>query len=173
MTGKKLLTLIACIAITICAITSVTAGDAMNKAKEIYAPVPGGVVWLNPGDAYEHDTGLVRDAYGRRSYRPLNRGPDTNRIQPSYAPVHQPPLYAPPTHLPWQPFVQPNVIRPNYVQPYRPYHPVPYDTGPYIPQQPFVAPSCPGCARRPSSHSWGLRGDPMNTPKTGDAPTYR
>lgn len=153
------------------AFTNVSAAD-LDSPKSAYANVPGGQVWLNPGEAYEHDTGLVRDVYGQRSHRPLHgvasrpsssgchncRRPRPNYVQPNYIrPSYAPPIYRPAPYYPSaQPNYPPNVspfYRPNYRQPsYR--QP---DFGPYVPTH-----------QRRTSHAWGV--DPMEIPKTGDAP---
>ena len=107
-----------------------------------WANVPGGQVWLRPGlDAYEHDTGLVRDLNTGRRSAPIT--PQASRVQgsphppavvlvPAYQPVYQPaPIYQPPVApIPTSPSC------PNCRYPANPYYSprynnVPYDVGPY------------------------------------------
>lgn len=148
--------------------------DVMSKMKSGYHSVPGGQVWFNPGDAYEHSTGLMRDRYGNKRH-PQWRHANQYPSQPSvyvrpYAtpsPFVNPPLpVTPPTPVPYvRPYAYPQPV-------YTP--PTPYDYGPYV--SPYVrpCPRCPNSYDYPSSESFGLglRGaiDPMDVPKTGDAP---
>ena len=70
-----------------------SAADPMDAAKTAWANTPHGQVWLNPGDAYEHNTGLVRDAAGfhrhpnssvQRSFPMYNHSPQPRYHVPSY-----------------------------------------------------------------------------------------
>lgn len=102
-----------------------------NKGKaEGWANVPGGTVFLRPGqDAYEHDTGLVRDLRtGQRTY-PItpqslsNRQPAHAPQLPQLSPVVPQPIYAWPSN----PYLQPNWNGPSK---YYPAGPTGYDYGP-------------------------------------------
>jgi len=103
-----------------------------------WARVPGGTVWLEPGrQAYEHDTGLVRDlATGQKNY-PIRPSTELNYSQPLAYSVPQvapqvvapvvlpqvgPRLVAP--AVPLVPFQVPQVYQP-YANPY------------YVPQYQF------------------------------------
>jgi hypothetical protein len=88
--------------------------QATMKKMEGWANVPGGTVWLEPGrQAYEHDTGLVRDLQTGQRSMPIT----PVLIQPQ--PLQ--PL------VPMQPFAPAYTPSP-YVMPYRNPH---YDVGPY------------------------------------------
>lgn len=176
--------LLAFVAIAMLCIVPSFAAD-MNKSKSGWAKVPGGTVWLNAGDAYEHSTGLVRDAAGQKRYpttpQSAQQSPSycptcPNYVQP-YSPYVAPavppqvaPVYQPQPYItPPQPYFTP-APQPFYV-PSQPYYmpPVGPDYGPYLPYQ------YPTPAPRPSSKPWGLGPygesvDPMDVPKTGDAP---
>jgi hypothetical protein len=89
-------------------------GQCQEK-KEGWANVPGGQVWLQPGrQAYEHDTGLVRDLATGQKSRPIT---PQSLMQPQ--PQCQP--YAP------------NVVAPMAVNTYPAYpvYPQPYSPAPY------------------------------------------
>lgn len=158
----------------------VNAQTKMDTPKQGWAQVPGGTVWLNPGEAYEHSTGLVRDRNGVKRYPTT---PQSLQQQPQYYAPQPAPVFAPavPTY---QPFVQPSpylqpqpLVQPSpyfapqpYVQPtpyYAPYFTPQVDYGPYVPPGCW---NCPNAGRAPSTQSWGVRGNPMDQPKTGDAP---
>jgi hypothetical protein len=106
-----------------------------QEKKEGWANVPGGTVWLEPGrQAYEHDTGLVRDLRTGQKSRPITPQsmvtPQSNCCPPAYPqPMYQP-VYQPP--IPMQPLVfQPAYpVPPTYV-PNRQPMPLPwFDLGP-------------------------------------------
>ena len=181
-------------------------GDAMDKPREGWHNIPGhGTIYFKPGDVYEHNTRMMRDASGARR---APTTPETVRrakeqaaqraahcphcaylsyAQQAACPYCVPSPYAPhPYHHP-TPYYQPQHPAPVFPYPapvYQPYQPAPY---PYGPQpQPTYAPYGPapqpnryspdyGPYRRPSSNGWGLgqygeNVDPMDVPKTGDAP---
>lgn len=161
-------------------VADVSAQTKMDSPKQAWAQVPGGTVWLNPGDAYEHSTGLVRDRNGVKRYPTTPQSVQQSQYyQPQQSPVVAPAV--PPYQPTYQPYVPPN----PYVQPgpfygppapqpvYYPAYPaVPYyasqvDYGPYLPPNCW---NCPNASRAPSTQSWGVRGNPMDQPKTGDAP---
>lgn len=140
--------------LAICLLPGLTMAQnsVLEKPMESWARVPGGTVWLNPGDAYEHDTGLVRDQYGRR-HAPVQ----PNAVQPSQRWV---------SPQPNRPYWRPQPYCPNcpqhYPQPY--YAPAPnwqrFDYGPY--------------QRRPYGYGAPMGSiDPLAVPKTGDAPLAR
>jgi hypothetical protein len=176
--------LLLCLMLLVCGILSslhaYADSPAMNKPKTGWANVPGGTVWLNPGDAYEHDTGLIRDNRGVKRYPTTPQSmPSRPAVAPAVppaspyapAPVYQP-YYAPPV-APYVPAPQPYYAP----QPYQPYYmpPVPpYDYGPYVPPCcPHLMPSY-NYGRAPSTQGWGVReASPMDKPKTGDAPRLK
>ncbi|MCC9603524.1 hypothetical protein LOC67_23490 [Stieleria sp. JC731] len=137
-----------------------------------------GTLWLNPGDSYEHSTGLVRDARGNH-YHPIRPGEQpaqyavgghmAYRPSPNYRPVV--PYYPYPVNpVPqsWPSYPQYNQPQyppspyyiPNYPQrPQVPYYsPQPVSPSPYY--QPAPCPTCPN--RRP----YGAI-DPLSEKKTG------
>ncbi len=125
--------LVACCLVGIAA--DVTAQTKMDSPKQGWAQVPGGTVWLNPGDAYEHSTGLVRDRNGVKRYPTT---PQT--LQPTRYHQPQPAPYVAPAVPAYQPYVQP---APYYAPPQPVYYPAypstPYyapqvDYGPYLPR---------------------------------------
>jgi hypothetical protein len=156
-------------------ITLPCAAADMNKPVSGWANVPGGTVWLNPGEAYEHDSGLVRDRQGVKRYptTPQMRFPQQSPTVWPSRPVAPQPMVMPQPYAP-NPYFAPAPAYPYaYPNPQPYYQPSPYDHGPY------VDPNCPTCVnpqsrrpRVPSSTSWGLGEsiDPMDVPKTGDAP---
>jgi hypothetical protein len=149
----------------------------LDKVKTGWVNVPGGTVYLNQGDAYEHDTGLVRGPDGRRRYpttpnmRPAV-SPAVAPAQPLYQPQYQPTYQPAPVYQP-QPYYQPVPV-PVY-QPTPVYQPQPYYQ-PYAPNVDY-GPYCPSCwgAQPPSRPSYGPRPygnlPAMDRPKTGDAPS--
>lgn len=102
------------------------ARPASVKKMEGWANVPGGTVWLEPGrQAYEHDTGLVRDLQTGQRSMPIT--PQSQLYAPtSYTPVLIQPQPLQPL-VPMQPFA-PAYMPSPYVMPYRNPH---YDVGPY------------------------------------------
>ncbi len=163
--------LVACFLVGIT--VDVQAQTKLDAIKQGWAQVPGGTVWLNPGDAYEHSTGLVRDRSGVKRY------PTTPQsLQQSQYHQPQPSPVVAPAVPPYQPYAQPSpYLQPSpYYAPAPVYYPappvVPYyapqvDYGPYLPPNCW---NCPNVGRAPSTQSWGVRGNPMDQPKTGDAP---
>lgn len=97
------------------------AKNSTVKKVEGWAQVPGGTVWLEPGrQAYEHDTGLVRDLVtGQKSY-PLQPSSQLSYAVPQVAPRVVVPQVGPrvvsPT-VPVVPFQVPQVYQP-YANPY-------------------------------------------------------
>jgi hypothetical protein len=90
---------------------------------EGWANVPGGTVWLNPGtQAYEHDTGLIRDLRTGQKSLPITPQNFTQQ-QPTLAPP-LPYLQVPQRSLPSYPSTYPLVIytSPQYL-PYADYGP--------------------------------------------------
>ena len=86
---------------------------------EGWAKVPGGTVWINPGtQAYEHDTGLIRDL--RTGQKSLPITPQSLTQQPTLAPP-LPPLVTPqlvaPYYLPSNLPVLPRYAYPQYAGP--------------------------------------------------------
>lgn len=125
---------------------------------EGWANVPGGQqVWLRPGvDAYEHDTGLVRDQRTGVKSMPLVRGaarPTSPHVLPHYpypmSPVAPPsPPASPYLYAPYQPYALPTMPPPAYTpaNPYRYGGGFGYDFGPgnvYYSDQP-----CNGCGAK-------------------------
>lgn len=123
---------------------------------EGWATVPNGSqVWLRPGlDAYEHDTGLVRDLQTGRKSMPIT--PDSNvNWRPLVAPVQPVPPPPPPPprspyapyYAPYSPYVLPQVAPPAY-QPY--YHGGGYDYGPnhVYGQNVYSNQPCNGCGAK-------------------------
>ena len=89
--------------------------EAQEK-KEGWANVPGGTVWLEPGrQAYEHDTGLVRDLQTGQKSRPITpqslaaRPAQSNCCPPQYPQPYLQPVYPQP--------MQPLVFQPAYPVP--------------------------------------------------------
>lgn len=112
---------------------------AQSNSKELagWANTPTGQVWLRPGrDAYEHNTGLVRD---------LQTGVKTLPIRPSSLPqapqvvVTPTPIYAP----------QPVIVTPQPV----------YSPQPIVVSPPVYAPAGPACPSCPN-----YRPNPYNSP---------
>lgn len=147
--------LIACLCL--CMGSASLLGQETKSGKvEGWANVPGGKVWLRPGmDAYEHDTGLVRDLQTGQRRSPITPESIANRYprNPSYPlTVPQPPIVVIPPAPPRSPYVIPPSAPPAY-QPYQPYQSQPYfnsagyDYGPnniyaYSPQP------CNGCGAK-------------------------
>jgi hypothetical protein len=108
-----------------------------QQKMEGWANVPGGTVWLNPGtQAYEHDTGLVRDL--RTGQKSLPITPQSLQVPSTPQVYWQSPQQIPqqvPFCAPCQP-VQP--LNPLAINPLYPIYPVPrtynprpwYDLGP-------------------------------------------
>jgi hypothetical protein len=101
------------------------------KKMEGWANVPGGTVWLEPGrQAYEHDTGLVRDLVTGTKSRPIT--PQSVQqpvlLQPTPLAYYPSPQLQPIYRSPSYPTPYPAPMPAPYPMPYRnPY----YDVGPY------------------------------------------
>jgi hypothetical protein len=117
-------------------------GLAQQKKIEGWANVPGGTVWLEPGkQAYEHDTGLVRDLRTGQKFMPIrphsvpSSTPMAPVLSPVYAPTTCPKCPLQPS-VPVSPYSPPYVITPYLPMPvpptyYGPYNAPPrYDLGP-------------------------------------------
>jgi hypothetical protein len=99
-----------------------------QEKKEGWANVPGGQVWLEPGrQAYEHDTGLVRDLVTGQKSRPIT---PQSLMQPQ------------PQCQPCEPnVVAPLAVNPRYpLNPYPAPYPAPYPVYPQPYPQPYPAP---------------------------------
>jgi hypothetical protein len=132
---------------------SVPATTSTGKV-EGWANVPGGQVWLRPGiDAYEHDTGLVRDMRTGQKSQPItpqSLAYSNRPIPPSPYPIAPP---APPRqpYQPYQPYAMPSVpppaYSPNYRQPYQ-YGGYGYDWGPGNVYYNGTGQPCNGCGAK-------------------------
>jgi hypothetical protein len=110
-----------------------TQPSSAQDKKEGWVNVPGGTVFLEPGrQAYEHDTGLVRDLATGQKSMPITpqsmAGPTLAPTLPSY-PMYQVPTYTLPAYpqpypVPISPPRSPYAVVPSYApQPW-------YDLGP-------------------------------------------
>jgi hypothetical protein len=120
-----------------------------QSTKELagWANTPSGPVWLRPNvDAYEHDTGLVRDTRTGQKYMPIRPSsvPQAPQVVVTPAPVYSPQPVVTPQPV-YQPYLPPIVVSPPVYAPSGPscpscpnYRPNPYyspgyryDVGPY------------------------------------------
>lgn len=106
--------------------------SAVRKV-EGWAQVPGGTVWLEPGrQAYEHDTGLVRDLVtGQKSY-PVQPSSQLSYSVPRVSPRVVAPQVGPRVLSPFQvPQVYQPYANPYYVPQYQHNSRNSIDVGPY------------------------------------------
>ncbi|MEM9828411.1 MAG: hypothetical protein AAF958_17610 [Planctomycetota bacterium] len=136
---------------------------------------PGGPVWLNPGEAYEHHSGLVRRPDGTRT-QPIRRSQVQHPATLPGCPNCQPSPYRPQYPYPYRPSV-PNYTPTPWAQPYFPppyYAPTPW-AQPYRYPSPFRYPAPNGYDlgpyQAPVTKAWGV--NPADIPRDGDAPLAR
>lgn len=120
---------------------------ASRDKKEGWANVPGGTVWLEPGrQAYEHDTGLVRDlATGQKSMPITPQSMAGRPALPVYPSPYQLPTYQVPTYaIPSYPVHPISPPRSPYAMPRHSPQPW-YDLGP---GNVYANQPCNGCGAK-------------------------
>ncbi len=151
---QRWMTLALLIAVSLCSLVQTVSAQTKDSKVAAWATVPGGKqVWLRPGiDAYEHDTGLVRDTRTGVKSQPITPQSLAYNNSPNYVypvPVYPVPVApVPPPRSPYgpQPYAMPTTPPPAYT-PYSPYYRGGggYDWGP---NNVYYGQPCNGCGAK-------------------------